>query len=183
MILAGISPTPPTVIINESSQSVNQGVTVTFTSTVINGTAPFSYQWNINDAQDAFLSSTIFVPLPGQTGSSLTLNNIQETDAGYYSVTVTDSLGQTATSGAKYVYVNAPLSVQFTNPPSGFSVNDSSASFFTVGGSCSLGSVLILSGGDSVNNTPILGSPKCVNGNFSTTVNLAGLAYGAISIT
>src|SRR5579862_595727 len=63
------------------------GASVTFTA-VASGTGPFSYQW-FHGADS----------LTNQTNSTLTLNNLQLTDAGQYSVSVSGQCGNPATVG------------------------------------------------------------------------------------
>ncbi len=79
------------------------GSTVTF-SVGVTGTAPLSYQWY----QDGFL-------LPGETGSSLTLTDIADSDAGDYTVVVTNIYGS-ATSASAVLVTVPPLIV--TQPTS-----------------------------------------------------------------
>jgi hypothetical protein len=69
------------------------GKSVTFTVGAA-GVPPLSYQWQKDT-----------VPIAGGTGSSLVLTNLQVTDAGYYSVVVTNSLGS-ATSSNAYLTMN-----------------------------------------------------------------------------
>jgi len=49
-------------------------------SVAANGTAPFSYQWQYNSTAIA-----------GATGATLTIDNVQSSDAGTYAVVVTNS--------------------------------------------------------------------------------------------
>jgi hypothetical protein len=69
------------------------GKSVTLTVTGI-GTTPFSYQW-LKDG----------TPLGGASGSSLVLTNLQLTDAGNYSVVITNAYGSTTSSNA-YLTMN-----------------------------------------------------------------------------
>jgi hypothetical protein len=69
------------------------GKSVTLTVTTA-GTAPLSYQWLQNGT-----------PIEGATGSSLILTNLQATNAGNYSVVVSNAYGSTTSSNA-YLTVN-----------------------------------------------------------------------------
>ena len=69
------------------------GKSVTFTVTSA-GTTPLSYQWLKNAT-----------PVQGASGSSLVLTNLQLTDAGNYSVVVTNAYGSTTSSNA-YLTMN-----------------------------------------------------------------------------
>src|ERR1019366_5068480 len=61
---------PPGITTQPQSLTVTQGQSASF-SVVASGTAPLSYQWSLNGTD-----------LPGATSSTLTLNNVQPTDAG-----------------------------------------------------------------------------------------------------
>jgi PA14 domain/Bacterial Ig-like domain len=75
------------VITNQpASQVVAVGGTATFTVGVSSGVAPYSYQWKLNGTN------------VGANSSSYTVNNAQVTQAGGYTVVITDSLGQIVTS-------------------------------------------------------------------------------------
>lgn len=51
------------------------------------GSLPMSYQWSLNGS-----------PLPGQTGATLSLENLQTGQAGTYSIAVSNALGNTSVS-------------------------------------------------------------------------------------
>lgn len=72
---------PPAVDTHPQSQAIKWSSNITFTVSAT-GTAPLAYQWQFNDAD-----------LPGATDSSFTRNNVQDTDAGEYAVTVTNMAG------------------------------------------------------------------------------------------
>ncbi|MDB6123977.1 MAG: large protein [Pedosphaera sp.] len=74
---------PVSIATQPQSQSAASGASVTF-SVVASGSAPFSYQW-LKGAS----------PVIGATNSTLTLTNLQATDAGSYSVTVTNDISAT----------------------------------------------------------------------------------------
>ena len=71
------------------------GKSVSFSVEVRNGTAPFSYQW-LKDA----------TPLLDATNATLVLANLQATNAGSYTVVVTDGLAHTVTSDPANLSVN-----------------------------------------------------------------------------
>jgi hypothetical protein len=60
---------------------VGLGASVTLTVT-LNGTPPFNFQWRLNGTN-----------LVGQTGASLTLSNLSLSEAGNYSVIVSNPAG------------------------------------------------------------------------------------------
>jgi sugar lactone lactonase YvrE len=71
------------------SQVVPQGTNVTFAVTA-GGIAPLSYQWCLNGTN----------VLGGATNASLTLEDVQTTDAGGYSVVITNAAGSATSSNA-----------------------------------------------------------------------------------
>lgn len=80
----------PTVMTHPRNRSVLAGTNVTF-STLAIGDAPLNYRWLLNG-----------VPLPGATNATLTLTNLQSTNAGSYSVVVTNFSGS-ATSRVAFL--------------------------------------------------------------------------------
>ena len=93
----GIS-TPP------ASQTVTQGQTASF-SVVASGSMPLVYQWKLNG-----------VAIVGATNSSLILTNVQGSQAGYYTVLVTNASGS-AIGGPASLTVHVPASIA-TQPQS-----------------------------------------------------------------
>lgn len=87
---------PPTIATQPFGQSATVGQNVAFTVTV-SGTSPFAYQWSRNGT-----------PLPGATGSTLALNNVQTSDAANYTVVITNVAG-TVTSAVAGLAVTDPL--------------------------------------------------------------------------
>ncbi|HEV2695080.1 MAG TPA: immunoglobulin domain-containing protein [Verrucomicrobiae bacterium] len=91
--LSGVFPVITTQPLNKT---VPVGATVNFSASAY-GTPSPAYQWMFN-------TNTV---LPGATSSTLTLNNVQLTNAGTYSVLITNSSGST-NSFAATLTVNAP---------------------------------------------------------------------------
>src|SRR5665213_1184955 len=80
-VLPGIQTQP-------QNQTVLQGANVSFSVVKNNnGTPPFSYQWNFNGTN-----------FSGATNALLTVTNVQTTDAGSYSVVVTNIAGSVTTT-------------------------------------------------------------------------------------
>jgi len=103
VIVAGSSGSSAPVITNQPvSLTNNVGSNVTFSVTA--GTAPLNYQWKF-DTNTALLNAT---------NSSLTLTNIQLTNAGTYSVVVTNSSGSVTSSFASLTVWQPPV---ITNQP------------------------------------------------------------------
>jgi hypothetical protein len=94
-------PTIPVITNQPASQTVAPGSTVTLT-VGYSGNGPFSFQWRRNG-----------VNLPQATNETLTLSNVQATDAGDYSVVVFTDAGATASDPAAVRVTTATL--QFTD--------------------------------------------------------------------
>ncbi|MBE0543007.1 MAG: immunoglobulin domain-containing protein [Verrucomicrobia bacterium] len=83
-----VVPIPPTIVAHPQSISVLAGANTTLT-VVAAGFAPLNYQWRFNGTD-----------LAGATNSSLTLNNVQFSHVGNYSVQVTNVAGSVISSNA-----------------------------------------------------------------------------------
>ena len=79
---------PPTIATEPQSQIVPLGTNATL-SVAASGTAPFDYQWYFDGAE-----------LPGQTNSNLSIGAAYLTNAGCYSVVVTNPYGAVTSSVA-----------------------------------------------------------------------------------
>jgi YVTN family beta-propeller protein len=88
----------PGIVTQPSSVTVNGGGTAVF-SVVAAGAPPLTYQWQRNGTN-----------IVGATNSTLTLNNVQGSDAGTYTVIVTSGSGSTVSIpvqlAVNYAYVN-----------------------------------------------------------------------------
>jgi RHS repeat-associated protein len=78
----------PTITTQPQNQSAMVGQAVSFT-VAASGTPPLSYQWRKND-----------VNIPGATGTSLAINNVQPRDGATYTCNVTNPYGAALSSGA-----------------------------------------------------------------------------------
>ncbi|PTY08330.1 hypothetical protein DB347_01735 [Opitutaceae bacterium EW11] len=72
---------PPVITLQPKSQSALAGATASF-NVAVGGSGPFTYQWSKDGS-----------PIPGASGPSLLLGSVQASDAGGYSVTVTNTGG------------------------------------------------------------------------------------------
>lgn len=91
-LLGPPGPAGPAFLVHPASQTVAAGSSVDF-SVVATGSAPVSFQWYFNDA-----------PLAADT-DTLTLMNVQESDAGQYYVVASNILGVATSSIASLVVV------------------------------------------------------------------------------
>src|SRR5262249_25316512 len=97
---------PPVIASQPPNQSVRLGEDFSI-GVFVQGTAPLSYQWRFNGTN-----------LAGKTNQSLTIPNVQFTDAGLYSVLVTNDAGAVTST-------NAVLTVSY--PPATIWLNDTVA--------------------------------------------------------
>ena len=94
----GTIATPPSITTQPANKTVSVGQSATFSVTAT-GTAPLKYQWKFNGAN-----------ISGATLSSYTKANCQTTDAGSYSVLITNNV-------ASVTSANAILTVNSATPP------------------------------------------------------------------
>jgi len=112
-----LPPVPPTIVMQPTSQSIQVGNTVLF-SVSCTGDAPLSFQWYKNNAA-----------IQGQVGSLFSITSASESDAGSYTVKVTNA-GDSVTSAAAVLTVIVPVAPTITTQPENKTVE--------VGGSTSL---------------------------------------------
>jgi fibronectin type 3 domain-containing protein len=96
--------TAPSITTQPASQTVNAGQSVTF-SVVATGTAPLSYQWQKNGSN-----------ISGATSSSFTISPAQTSDAGNYTVVVSNSAGSVTSNTATLTVNNTAFAahINFT---------------------------------------------------------------------
>ncbi len=97
--------TPPVVTVPPQNRIVNAGDNATFSVTV-SGSAPFLYQWRYEGTL-----------IPGATNSTLTLNAVQGSAAGGYSVGIVNAVGAVTSITATLTVVLPPVvSIQAIDP-------------------------------------------------------------------
>ncbi len=101
----GKSKDPPVVVSNPVSVRASLGGSATFTVTV-SGNPILRYQWRRNG-----------FGLPGATGSSLVLTNVQLAQTGTYSVRVTNAFGVALSSNAVLTINQPPVADASATPP------------------------------------------------------------------
>jgi hypothetical protein len=82
------TPSAPSITQQPQNQTVSVGASVTF-NVGATGTSPLSYLWLFNGTN-----------IPGATESALVLTNVQDSNAGSYSVVVSNQVGSTVSSNA-----------------------------------------------------------------------------------
>jgi M6 family metalloprotease-like protein len=109
----------PVITVPPQNVAAAAGANVTFTVTAT-GTGPFAYQWLFNG-----------VAIPGATGATLTLANVQAANAGNYSVRVSNASGSTTSAPAVLdVITYQPLAHwKFDEAPGGTIAVDSRGNF------------------------------------------------------
>jgi len=90
----------PSITSQPVSVTVLQGNNATFSVTAA-GTAPLSYQWRLGGSD-----------LSGKTNSSLTISNAQVSDAGAYTVRVSNRVGQVLSAPATLTVLGPPAITQ-----------------------------------------------------------------------
>ncbi len=98
-----------------TNQTVMVGDTASFSVTA-DGTAPLSYQWKLNGTN-----------IIGAINTTLAIPNVQLTDAGIYSVMVTNLYGSAISSNAVLKVNSPPVADASATTPLVISVNDSNA--------------------------------------------------------
>jgi sugar lactone lactonase YvrE len=111
---------PPTIAAQPQSLTVTQGQTAAFSVTPA-GTTPLSCQWLFNSA-----------PISGATDTNYTVTSAQQTDAGSYSVVVTNVLGSVTSSVAPLTVIVPPV---ITNQPISQTIPQGTCATFTVAAS------------------------------------------------
>jgi alpha-tubulin suppressor-like RCC1 family protein len=97
---------PVQILQNPQSQVVTYSSNGTLTVTA-SGNQPVNYQWRFNGSNLADNAH-----LNGTTNSTLTINNLQFSDTGSYSVLVSNALGSVVSSSAVLTVVSPPLILQ-----------------------------------------------------------------------
>src|SRR5258708_4230493 len=93
-----IPPPPPAITSQPASLTRFEGETATFNVSAV-GTMPLNYQWWFNGGA-----------LPGKTGSSLIVTNVQSSNAGPYWLVVSNSLHSVTSSNAVLAVAPPPPS-------------------------------------------------------------------------
>jgi hypothetical protein len=86
----------PSITTQPASQSITAGAAASFT-VVATGTAPLTYQWRKDGTT-----------IPGATAATYTIASVATTDAGTYTVVVTNSAGSLTSTGAVLTVTAAP---------------------------------------------------------------------------
>lgn len=164
---------PPSIQSQPNSQTVNQGQNANFSVTA-SGSPPLSYQWNFNNS-----------PLSGATSSSLLLTNADPTQAGSYSVVVTNA-GGSATSQVATLTVIVPPTIT-TQPQSQALVQGQSLTLSVAASGTSPFTYRwylngARKGGNSATLTANAVDTTYAGSWFVTVANSAGIATSAVAV-
>jgi sugar lactone lactonase YvrE len=110
----------PYVTVQPASQAVNAGSGVVLALAAF-GNSPLSYQWYFAG-----------IPIPGATGSALSVANVQPANAGVYQVNITDQNGTDVSSGAAVLTVTTDPATSITMQPQPQTVATGGTVVFTV---------------------------------------------------
>ena len=120
----------PTITQQPANASIMTGATATFTVSAT-GTAPLSYQWQKNG-----------VAVVGATAASYTTPTAAMSDDGStYLVVVSNAVGNATSNSATLSIVTAPPVLTITPQPQNVTVLAGASAGFTVGGTCSSGTL------------------------------------------
>ena len=108
----------PQIITPPATQTVDQGNTATF-SFAVAALGPQTYQWYKNGN-----------PISGATSSTLSIANVQPSDAATYTVKVANSLGNVTSSSGGVLTVLADVSPSFTLSPTSLTVKTGRSAVF-----------------------------------------------------
>jgi pectate lyase len=99
-------PVPPSIVAQPQNVTVQPGASASFTVSA-NGSMPLNYQWYFNTN----------TAIAGANNATLTLNNVQTTNAGTYSVVVNNLAGSTNSVYAVLTIDNSPVKPTFISQP------------------------------------------------------------------
>ncbi len=106
--------TPPSITTQPESQSAPAGATVTFSAVATSTPAPI-FQWRKDGTPLGNGGSGTGASVSGATTATLTLTGISDSDAGNYTLSVSNSAGSTTSSAAALTIVAAPPSSRIIN--------------------------------------------------------------------
>ncbi|MBA4150167.1 MAG: immunoglobulin domain-containing protein [Verrucomicrobia bacterium] len=92
-VLANPNSYPPLLLNQPASQTVTQGMSATF-SCDATGSAPLQFQWRLNGSD-----------VSGATGSTLIIESVQPSDAGSYSLRITNDAGAVSSATANLTVI------------------------------------------------------------------------------
>jgi hypothetical protein len=113
----------PTITSQPNAVSVQSGGTANF-SVSASGTAPFTYQWRKDG-----------IAIPAATSSTYTISSTASSDAGSYSVVVSNSVGSATSNAATLTLVTIATAPSITTQPASAAVTAGNSATFSVAAS------------------------------------------------
>ena len=170
----GTTTNPPAIVTQPQSQGIATGNSVTFSVTAT-GAIPLSYQWLFNGTN-----------ISGATNNPFTLASAQFTNAGNYSVTITNLAGSTISSNAVLTVTNAPPSIAIQPQNQNVLAGQTATFSVTAGGTLPLNYQWLLGGTNlagATTNPFVLANVQQTNaGNYSVVItNLAGSVTSSVA--
>jgi hypothetical protein len=172
--------TPPSISSPPQDLTVVSGNTANFSATA-SGSTPLTYQWKLNGN-----NLVNGARISGATSSGLSITSVQASDAGNYTITVSNAVGS-VTSAPAALTVNGPPVV--TTPPSSQNVIVGSNATFTVAatGTAPLSYQWQFNGGAIAGATTtsyaVTGAQSANQGNYTVVVtNVAGAVTSAVAV-
>ena len=164
---------PPAITNQPATAVVNAGATAGF-SVGATGSPTLAYQWQINGTN-----------LPGATLASLTLTNVQLTNAGNYTVTVTNSYGA-VTSSIASLTVHVPPMIASSPTNLTVYVNSNATFSVTAGGTPVPANQWLFNGtnllGAMATNYVVIGAQTNNEGVYSVVIrNVAGSVTSSVA--
>ena len=159
----------PAITTQPQSQTLATGANALFT-VAAGGTAPLSYQWQLNGTT-----------ISGATNTSLALTNVQKAQAGNYTVIVTNSIAAMTSAIAVLTVTTGAVAPSIVTQPTGQSVVAGANVSFSVAasGTAPIGYQWLFNGtkltGATGTNLTVTGAQSANAGNYTVTVtNSAG---------
>src|SRR6266850_753710 len=121
--LTVVTATPPSIVSQPQSQTVNAGQSASFSVTAT-GTAPLSYSWTKNGTRLSDGGN-----ITGSRTSTLTVANVGAADAGNYAVVVSNPAGSAVSSPATLTVITSTPPSIVSQPQSRTVIAGQSASF------------------------------------------------------
>jgi hypothetical protein len=164
----------PVITTQPQSQGIATGNGVTF-SVIATGTSPLSYQWLFNGTN-----------IYGATTNPFTIGSAQLTNAGIYSVTVTNIAGGVTSSNAVLTVTNAPPSISIQPQNQNVLAGQTATFSVTAGGTMPLNYQWLLGGTNisgATTNPFVLANVQSTNaGNYSVVItNVAGSVTSSVA--
>jgi len=154
---------PPTVSISPTSASIPIGESVKFTSSVLDGFSPYTYQWYLNNKHVSGATASEWTFTPNASGEYLVYLN------------VTDSIGTTAKSDEALVTVAPQLIVSISPTSDSIHVSESVQFTSTVSGGYPPYIYQWYLGGIAV--------PEATSSNWTFTPATSGIYYVHLKVT